>query len=112
MLSIIDVQDPWLPAGVTQAMCDGDDYPCGSCGHLYSDHMLEDGDDHEWAFEKLIRVVKSSSDIEFNADGERVHACNMIDYTKSDGTKVQCECTAYNDEPPEPDWDSMNEDLD
>ena len=73
-----------LPPGVTDSMCEGSDDPCGRCGHVWSDHLEEE-------------------DYVYNSYGEVVNACN---------TKGCDDCEGYLDEPYEPDWDSMNENLD
>jgi len=73
-----------LPPGVTDSMCEGSDDPCGRCGHLWSEHLEEE-------------------DYVYNSYGEVVMACNI---------KGCDDCEGYSDEPYEPDWDSMNEDLD
>jgi hypothetical protein len=73
----------YLPPGCSDSDCEPNDPPCGTCSHLWSEHFEDE-------------------DIEYNAEGYVVHACNMISYTKADGTKVQCECEAFNDDEPEP----------
>jgi hypothetical protein len=65
-------------------MCEGSDDPCGRCGHVWSEHLEEE-------------------DYVYNSYGEVVTACN---------NKYCDGCEGYSDEPYEPDWDSMNEDLD
>ena len=65
-----------LPAGCTEAMCDGDDYPCGNCGHSWSDHLEED-------------------EYVYNSEGEIIMACNMKD---CDG------CTGFSDDEYTPSW--------
>tara|TARA_B110001454_G_scaffold200185_1_gene205580 strand:+ start:234 stop:557 length:324 start_codon:yes stop_codon:yes gene_type:complete len=103
-----------LPWGVTDAMCEPHDPPCGNCGHLFSDHYYEDGAEKIYE-QKPLNVAQDHEDqcIEYNADGERIHACdNTRGKTQEEKLRNQCDCTEFGDHEYEPDWDSMNEDLD
>mgnify|MGYP003322360325 FL=1 len=112
----------YLPCGVTDAMCDGYDPPCGRCGHLYSDHYEtdEEMDNRQFDYKKnnieeLLNETGSheSGQIQYNADGIVSHACDCTrGKTQEEKIKNQCDCEGFSDEPYEPDWDSMNEDLD
>ena len=103
-----------LPWGVTDSMCDGNDPSCGNCGHLFSDHYYEDGEEPIYEQKPLnAEQDHESHQIMYDAYGERVHGCDCTwGKTQEDKLKNQCDCTGFNDEPYEPDWDSMNEDLD
>jgi len=98
-----------LPCGVTDAMCEPNDPACGRCGHYYSDHFYEDGEEPMMNHEKLERNRDGgdSQDIEYNADGEVIHACNMLEGIKSN--KNQCDCEGFSDEPYEPDYDNWRD---
>jgi len=56
----------YLPAGVTDSMCEPYDPSCGRCGHLWSEHLDEE-------------------DYEYNSDGEVVFACDMKNCGGCDG---------------------------
>ena len=66
--------------------------------------------------EELLNETGSheSSQIQYNADGTVSHACDCTSGGKTQEEKIknQCDCEGFSDEPYEPDWDSMNEDLD
>ena len=65
-----------LPAGCTEAMCDGNDDPCGNCGHLWSEHLGED-------------------EYVYNSYGEVIMACNI------EGCD---DCTEFSDDEYVPSW--------
>ena len=113
----------YLPCGVTDAMCEPNDPPCGICGHLYSDHYETDEEIDRQQFNYKKELVEEllnsdghhdSDGIQYNADGSVSHACDHTSggKTQKDRVKNQCDCEGFSDEPYEPDWDSMNEDLD
>lgn len=92
-----------LPPGVTTSMCEPDDPACASCGDLYSDHFYEDGE------EPMGLICERESDfdgVEYDANGERVHACNVKH------GKIQCTCEKYLEGEYEPDYDDYRNDLD
>jgi hypothetical protein len=84
-----------LPCGVTDAMCCPRDDPCGSCGHLFSDHYSEEGD-FEIEDDILSRDSSSySSSIVYDAEGYVVSACDIV---YCDG------CEGYSDDEYEPEY--------
>jgi len=90
-----------LPCGITDAMCEPYDPPCGGCGHLWSDHYEED--DTVNIRNNHLRWIRNgnshNNQIKYDAEGYVTHACD-IEITKGD----QCDCEKFNDEPSEPDW--------
>ena len=90
-----------LPCGVTDAMCEPNDPPCGSCGHAYSDHYYEDGDEEIYEHEALnIDQAHEDQCIQYNSRGEVIHACDILEGIK--GNKHQCDCTEFSDHEYEP----------
>ena len=108
-------QDPNLPCGVTNAMCEPNDPNCGRCGHLYSDHYYEDGQEEIINYVPLnVKSDHEHMNIEYDSRGEVVHACDSTSGGKrqEEILRNQCDCTGFSDDEYEPDWDSMNEGLD
>ena len=70
-------QDPNLPCGVTNAMCEPNDPSCGNCGHLFSDHYYEDGQEEIYERSPL----------------------------KEEILRNQCGCTEFSDHYYEPEWE-------
>ena len=79
----------YLPAGVTESMCEPYDPKCGRCGHFYSDHYEER--DKEVIPDKCKRDSESYYlAVELLPNGEVGHACDA--YTN---TKTQCDCIKF-----------------
>jgi len=101
-------QDPNLPCGVTNAMCEPNDPPCGNCGHLFSDHYYEDGQEEIYERSPL-NAEQNHEDqcIEYNANGERTHACDSTSggKTQEEILRNQCGCTEFSDHYYEPEWE-------
>ncbi len=108
----------YLPAGITDAMCEPNDPACGSCGHLYSDHYYEDGQEPIFNHEKLERSSNiGNHDIQYDSSGKIIHACDCTrGKTQEEKLKNQCDCKGFNEEPYEqeyePDYDDYYEDRD
>jgi len=112
-----------LPWGVTDAMCEPNDPPCGSCGHPYSDHYETDKETDHQQFnykKELVEELLNSdghheaSSIVYDADGFVTHACDCTSggKTQEEKLKNQCDCEGFNDEPHEPDYDDYRDDMD
>lgn len=82
----------YLPPGITDAMLEPYDPPCGTCGHEWSMHYEPD-------------------EIVYDADGNVIHACDAVRFKDKDGNKIQCECEVFNDDEYEPNEDDYHYDL-
>ncbi len=82
------MQDPNLPWGVTDSMCEPYDPKCENCGCLSSNHYAEDKEIDIYESEPL----NANGDFEYMAveldsSGKVVHACDC-----NLGSR-QCDCT-------------------
>ena len=94
-----------LPPGCTESMCEPDDPVCASCGDEYSAHFYEDGEE---PFNRQDSCERNSDSdgVEYDSNGERVHACNVSH------AGIQCTCEKYLEGEYEPDYDDYHGDLD
>ena len=98
----------YLPCGVTDAMCEPDDPPCGSCGHLWSDHY--EADEAENVRNNNLRMTRNGNEhhnqIEYDSQGFIVHACDCTNGGKTQEERKlwQCDCEGFSDDEPEPDY--------
>lgn len=88
----------YLPAGVTDSMCDGYDQVCGNCGCKWSNHYVSDTEKYTIKTSWMNEDDSLSSNCPvYDADGQIVYACDTIV-----GLTGQCDCVGFSEEPYEP----------
>ncbi len=95
-------QDPNLPDGVTNAMCEPEDPQCATCGCPWSNHY---GDDDDCGYPET-KILNADQDFEHNAieldsNGQVVHACDSNLGNKD--KIIQCSCEGFIEGEYEPD---------
>jgi hypothetical protein len=92
-------QDPNLPPGCTNAMCEPNDPECGNCGHLWSEHYDEDSGEIPAQPCNRDHIGYDADGPWLNSNGEVVHACDAMINNR---TKEQCDCEKFGDYEYEP----------